>query len=93
MSRESVPMGPLPPTNEEIENEKREKEERERRQRVEEERREEEEQKKRNEMRKRLFETQDHVELTKEKLLEKVESRLPQQNKLEPLFTIRWKIT
>ncbi len=49
--------------------------------------------KKRNEMRKRLFETQDDVELRKEKLLETVESRLTQQSKLEPLFTIRWKIT
>jgi superfamily II DNA/RNA helicase len=48
--------------------------------------------KKRNEMRKRLFETQDDVELRKEKLLESVESRLTQQSKLEPLFTIRWRI-
>lgn len=48
--------------------------------------------KKRNEMRKRLFETQDDVELKKEKLLENVEARLDQQSKLEPLFTIRWKI-
>ncbi len=48
--------------------------------------------KKRNEMRKRLFETQDDVELKKEKLLETVESRLTQQSKLEPLFTIRWQI-
>jgi hypothetical protein len=43
-------------------------------------------------MRKRLFETQDDVELRKEKLLESVESRLTQQSKLEPLFTIRWRI-
>jgi hypothetical protein len=48
--------------------------------------------KKRNEMRRRLFETQDDVELKKEKLLESVETRLAQQSKLEPLFTIRWKI-
>lgn len=48
--------------------------------------------KKRNEMRRRLFETQDDVELKKEKLLESVEARLAQQSKLEPLFTIRWKI-
>lgn len=48
--------------------------------------------KKRNEMRRRLFETQDDVELKKEKLLESVESRLAQQAKLEPLFTIKWKI-
>lgn len=48
--------------------------------------------KKRNEMRRRLFETQDDVELKKEKLLESVEARLAQQAKLEPLFTIKWKI-
>ncbi len=48
--------------------------------------------KKRNEMRKRLFETQDDVELKKEKLLESVEARLSQQSKLEPLFTVRWRI-
>jgi type II restriction enzyme len=48
--------------------------------------------KKRNEMRKRLFETQDGVELKKEKLLESVEAKLSQQSKLEPLFTIKWKI-
>lgn len=48
--------------------------------------------KKRNEMRRRLFETQDDVELKKEKLLESVELRLAQQSKLEPLFTINWKI-
>ncbi len=48
--------------------------------------------KKRNEMRRRLFETQDEVELKKEKLLESVEARLAQHSKLEPLFTIRWKI-
>ncbi|MBI2326338.1 DEAD/DEAH box helicase [Candidatus Collierbacteria bacterium] len=49
--------------------------------------------KKRNEMRKRLFETQDEVELKKEKLLESVEARLAQHSNIEPLFTIRWKIT
>lgn len=48
--------------------------------------------KKRNEMRRRLFETQDNVELKKEKLLELVEARLAQRSRLEPLFTIRWKI-
>ena len=48
--------------------------------------------KKRNEMRKQLFETQDDVELKKEKLLESVEARLVQAAKLEPLFTIKWKI-
>lgn len=49
--------------------------------------------KKRNDMRKRLFETQDDVELKKERLLETVESRLTQKARLEPLFTIRWRIT
>ena len=48
--------------------------------------------KKRNEMRKHLFETQDDVELRKEKLLESVEAKLTQESLLEPLFTIRWKI-
>jgi hypothetical protein len=48
--------------------------------------------KKRNDMRRRLFETQDDVELKKEKLLESVEARLSQQAKLETLFTIKWKI-
>jgi superfamily II DNA/RNA helicase len=48
--------------------------------------------KKRNDMRRRLFETQDDVELKKEKLLESVEARLAQQAKLETLFTIKWKI-
>lgn len=48
--------------------------------------------KKRNEMRRRLFDTQDDVELKKENLLESVEKRMAQQSKLEPLFTIRWKI-
>lgn len=48
--------------------------------------------KRRNDMRRRLFETQDDVELKKEKLLESVEARLAQQAKIEPLFTINWKI-
>lgn len=48
--------------------------------------------KKRNEMRKKLFETQDDVELKKEKLLESVEARLDQHSMLDPLFTIKWKV-
>ena len=48
--------------------------------------------KKRNEMRKRLFETQDDVETKKERLLENVEARLSQKSDRETLFTIRWKI-
>ena len=48
--------------------------------------------KKRNDMRRRLFETQDNVELKKEKLIENVEKRLAQQSNLERLFIIKWKI-
>jgi len=48
--------------------------------------------KKRNEMRKRLYEAQDEVEVKKEKLLETIEAQLHQKSKTEPLFTIRWKI-
>ncbi|MEA3427321.1 MAG: SNF2-related protein [Bacteroidota bacterium] len=48
--------------------------------------------KKRNEMRKRLYEAQDEVEIKKEKLLERIEAQLHQKSKTEPLFTIRWKI-
>ncbi len=48
--------------------------------------------KKRNEMRKKLYEAQDDVEGRKEKLIGQVESQLKQKSKLEPLFTIRWKV-
>lgn len=48
--------------------------------------------KKRNEMRKKLYEAQDEVEVRKEKLLERIEAQLKQKSKLEPLFTVRWKI-
>lgn len=48
--------------------------------------------KKRNEMRKKLFETQDDVELKKEKLLESVEARLNQKSNIDTLFTINWKV-
>ncbi|MFH1233374.1 MAG: SNF2-related protein [Patescibacteria group bacterium] len=48
--------------------------------------------KKRNEMRKKLYEAQDDVELKKEKLLETIEAQLKQRSKLETLFTISWKI-
>jgi len=48
--------------------------------------------KKRNEMRKKLYESQDEVEVKKEKLLEMVEAQLKQKSKLEPLFTISWKV-
>ncbi|MDP2586748.1 MAG: SNF2-related protein [Candidatus Komeilibacteria bacterium] len=48
--------------------------------------------KKRNEMRKKLYEAQDEVEVKKEKLLEKIEAQLKQKSKIETLFTISWKI-
>lgn len=48
--------------------------------------------KKRNEMRRKLYEAQDEVEAKKERLLEKIESQLQQRSKIEPLFTISWKI-
>ena len=48
--------------------------------------------KKRNEMRKKLFETQDNVDLRKDELITNVESRLKQNSKLETLFTIKWKV-
>jgi hypothetical protein len=48
--------------------------------------------KKRNEMRKKLYDSQDEVEVKKEKLLETVEAQLKQKSKLESLFTISWKI-
>jgi len=46
----------------------------------------------RNEKRKKLFESQDQIEQQKEKLLSEVENQLSQEEKLEELFTIRWKI-
>jgi hypothetical protein len=48
--------------------------------------------KKRNEMRKKLYEAQDDVEGRKEKLIGQVEAQLKQKSKLDPLFTIRWKV-
>lgn len=48
--------------------------------------------KKRNEMRKRLYEAQDEVELKKEQLIERVEAHLQQKSRLEPLFTVRWRV-
>jgi hypothetical protein len=48
--------------------------------------------KKRNDMRRRLFETQDDVELKKEKLLETVEAKLSQHANLETIMVIRWRI-
>ena len=48
--------------------------------------------KKRNEMRRKLYEAQDEVEVKKEKLLETIEAQLKQRSKIETLFTISWKI-
>ncbi len=48
--------------------------------------------KKRNEMRRKLYEAQDEVEIKKEKLLEGIEAQLKQKSQIETLFTISWKI-
>jgi hypothetical protein len=48
--------------------------------------------KKRNEMRHKLYQAQDEVDTKKEQLLERVEARLKQQSKIDPLFSIRWSI-
>ncbi len=48
--------------------------------------------KRRNEMRRKLYEAQDEVEVKKEKLLEGIEAQLKQRSKIETLFTISWKI-
>ena len=48
--------------------------------------------KKRNEMRRKLYEAQDDVDVKKENLLERVEAQLKQKSTLQTLFTISWKI-
>lgn len=48
--------------------------------------------KKRNELRKRLYEAQDEVELKKDQLIERVERQLRQKSHLEPLLTVRWQV-
>jgi ERCC4-related helicase len=48
--------------------------------------------KKRNEMRQRLFISQDEVDFKKDELLDKVESQLKQETKLDELFSLRFKI-
>ena len=48
--------------------------------------------KKRNEMRQKLYRSQDDVDAKKENLLEKVETQLNQKTTLVPLFTVRWKV-
>ncbi len=48
--------------------------------------------KKRNEMRKKLYEAQDEVDVRKEDLIARVEVHLKQKTKLELLFTLRWRV-
>ena len=48
--------------------------------------------KKRNDMRQKLYQSQDEVDAKKEDLLGRVESQLKQKIILKPLFTIKWKI-
>lgn len=48
--------------------------------------------KKRNEMRQKLYRSQDDIDAKKENLLEKVETQLNQKTVLTPLFTIRFKV-
>jgi hypothetical protein len=48
--------------------------------------------KKRKEMRQRLFQAQDEVDLKKEDLLKKVEAQLSQKITLKSLFTVRFKV-
>ena len=48
--------------------------------------------KKRNEMRQKLYQAQDEVDVKKESLLERVEAQLNQKTTLTPLFTIRFEV-
>ena len=48
--------------------------------------------KKRNEMRKKLYEAQDEVELKKEQLIDRVETQLRQKSNVESLFAVRWSV-
>ncbi|MCX6717304.1 MAG: DEAD/DEAH box helicase, partial [Candidatus Taylorbacteria bacterium] len=48
--------------------------------------------KKRNEMRQKLYQSQDEVDAKKENLLERVEAQLKQKTTLTLLFTIKFKI-
>jgi len=48
--------------------------------------------KKRNEMRQKLYQAQDEVDVKKENLLDKVEAQLKQKTTLNPLFTIKFKV-
>ncbi len=48
--------------------------------------------KKRNEMRMKLYDSQDEVDRKKENLIETIEARLKQQILIKSLFTIRWSV-
>ena len=48
--------------------------------------------KKRNEMRKKLYEAQDEMDVRKEDLIARVEAQLKQRVKLENLFVIKWRV-
>ncbi len=48
--------------------------------------------KKRNEMRKKLYEAQDEVELKKEQLIDRVETQLRQKSNVKSLFAVRWRV-
>ncbi|MBU4305715.1 MAG: DEAD/DEAH box helicase family protein [Candidatus Omnitrophica bacterium] len=48
--------------------------------------------KKRNEMRKKLYDSQDDVDKRKEQLIDKVEAQLKQKTKIEKIFSIRWRV-
>jgi len=48
--------------------------------------------KNRNEMRQKLYESQDDVDRRKESLIERVEDQLKQKSSLTEIFTIKWKV-
>jgi hypothetical protein len=48
--------------------------------------------KKRNEMRRKLYESQDEVDEKKEQLIARVEAQLKQKTYLKDLFSMRWRI-
>ena len=48
--------------------------------------------KKRNEMRKKLYDSQDEMDVRKEDLIARVEAQLRQRTKLESLFIVRWRM-
>ena len=48
--------------------------------------------KKRNEMRRKLYDSQDEVDGRKDKLIQRVEAQLKQRTHLKELFSIRWSV-